>query len=219
VRLNLASEPFRNETLPAVLLVLGALVLGGITVQHALTIRRLLPDRTSAAHREAAALEAEAARLREESAAVRTTRPEPAVLAQWVLLKDLVDRRAFSWTGLFSVLEQALPPGVRLLSISPEVEKGAMRLTLTAAARSYEQGIELIRILEDRPEFADVLPRTRDAEEESRFRYEMRYVPAGEASPMPTAASPAPEAVPDDQEARVAAARGARVTAAAGERP
>ncbi|HVR69561.1 MAG TPA: hypothetical protein VMT87_01840 [Vicinamibacteria bacterium] len=208
MRLNLASQPFRNETLPGVLLVLGALLLAGLTVQHALTLRRLLPDRTSVAHREAAALEAEAARLREESRALRVAQPEASVLAQWVLLKNLVDQRAFSWTGLFGVLEQSLPPGVRLLSITPEVEKGVMRLSLTAVARSYEQGIDLIRILEERPEFADVLPVTRDAEVESRFRYRMRYVPQGLAPAAPSAAFPAPEAAPDDREARVVSTGG-----------
>jgi len=202
--LNLASQPFRNETLPAVLLVLGAVLLAGLTVQHALVIRRLLPDRTSAAHREAAALEAEAARLREESRAHRVTRPEPSDLAQWVLLKDLVDKRAFSWTGLFGDLEEALPPGVRLLAISPDVDDGVMRLELTAVARSYEQGIELIRILEERPEFADVLPISRDAEEESRFQYEMRYVPQAHSPVAPGPATAAPEPPPEDEEARVA---------------
>jgi Tfp pilus assembly protein PilN len=204
--LNLASQPFRNETLPAVLLVLGAVVLAAVTAQHGLTIRRVLPDRTSAVHREAAALEAEAARLREESRALRVTRPDPAVLAQWTLLKDLVDQRAFSWTGLFSDLEEALPPGVRLISISPEVEKGVMRLDLLAVARSYEQGIELIRILEDRPEFEDVLPVTRDAEVEARFRYEMRYVPQAQrpTAPVPPVPGEASEEAADEEEARVA---------------
>jgi Tfp pilus assembly protein PilN len=212
-RLNLASQPFRNDTLPAALLVLGAVLLAGITVQHVLTIRGLMPARTSAAHREAAALDEEAARLREEARTLRVARPEPSVLAQWTLLKDLVEQRAFSWTGLFSVLEQALPPGVRLQTITPEVEKGVLRLQLTAVARSYEQGIELIGVLEERPEFADVLPIGRDAELESRFRYEMRYVPqaaqpAAGASPAPGPAPPEAGSDAGEQEARAAVTGG-----------
>ena len=92
--LNLASQPFRNETLPSLLVGLGAFVLAALTVQHVVAIRRLLPAQTSAAHRELEALEQEAARLREESRQVRVTRPEPAVLAEWTQLKELVDRRA-----------------------------------------------------------------------------------------------------------------------------
>jgi Tfp pilus assembly protein PilN len=185
--LNLATQPFRNETLPLVLLAVGGLVLVLVTAQHALTIRRLLPDRTSAAHRKAAALEEEAARLRAEVRETRVAQPPSTVIAQWRLLKELVDRRAFSWTGLFSVLEEVLPPGVRLMSIAPRVDKDEVTLELTAAARSYERGLELIRILEDRPEFSNVYPVSRGDEEESRFRYTMRYVPQ-----EPSAAIPAP---------------------------
>lgn len=194
--LNLASQPFRNETLPAVLILLGGLLLAGLTVQHALTIRRLLPARTSAAHQQAAALEEEAGRLRSEARDLRVPRPEAPVIAQWVLLKELVDRRAFSWTGLFAVLEQVLPYGVRMLSIAPRVEKDVVTIELDAATRSYEQGLELIRMLEDRPEFAQVFPVSRGDEEESRFRYTMRYLP--QAAPPdgvpPASAVPAPPA-------------------------
>jgi Tfp pilus assembly protein PilN len=210
-RLNLASQPFRNETLPAVLIVLGGLFLAALTVQHALTIRRLLPARTSTAHQRAAALEQEAARLREEARELRVPRPEAPVIAQWVLLKELVDRRAFSWTGLFGVLEQVLPYGVRMLSIAPRVEKDVVTIDLNAATRSYEQGLELIRILEDRPEFAEVFPTSRGDEEESRFHYTMRYLPQAAASGVPPASAVPPTPAEDaeeeetaDQQARLA---------------
>jgi hypothetical protein len=216
-RLNLASEPFRNETLPAVLTVLGWLVVGGLTIQHAVTIRRLLPARTSAAHQELDKLEQEAAQLREESQQLRVTRPEGAVVTQWTLLKDLVDQRAFSWTGLFSVFEDALPPDVRLLTVTPTMEKGVVTLEFTAIARSYEQGLELIQVLEDRPEFADVVPKTRDTADQSRFQYQMRYQPqvaaspAAGPSPPPEEATEADEAEEDeDQQARIASAPGGR---------
>jgi len=80
--LNLASQPFRNEKLPAVLIVLGGVILAGLTVQHTFTIRRLLPARTSVAHQQAAALEEESARLRAEARDLRVPRPEAALIAQ-----------------------------------------------------------------------------------------------------------------------------------------
>ena len=210
--LNLASQPFRNETLPAVLLVLGGVVLVGLTIQHGLTIRRLLPARTSAAHREAAALEQEAARLRAEARESRVARPAAPVIAQWTLLKELVDRRAFSWTGLFSVLEEVLPTGVRLMSITPKMDKSGVTLELTASAKSYEQGLELIAVLEERPEFADVLPRGResDADGESRYGYEMRYLPQARSPEVPAAEPPASDGAADEQEARTALSDGSR---------
>jgi Tfp pilus assembly protein PilN len=214
--LNLASQPFRNETLPSVLLALGAIVLVGLTVQHALTIRRLLPAQTSAAHRRAAALDQEAANLRAEVRTTRVARPASSVIAQWVLLKELVDRRAFSWTGLFRVLEEVLPPGVRLLSIAPRVEKDDVRLELSAASRSYEQGLELIRMLEDRPEFDMVYPVGREADaEESRFRYTMRYVPQETPAGAPVAPAAPPPAEAGEADERAAH----RASVAAGAHP
>jgi Tfp pilus assembly protein PilN len=186
--LNLASQPFRNETLPGLLLAVGALVLAGVTLKHALVIRSVLPGRTSGLHAEVDGLEAEAARLRTEARTLRAPRPDAAQLAQWSQLKELVDRRAFSWTTLFAVLEEALPLGVRLLSIAPSVEKGEVTLGLTAVARSYEDGIDFIRVLEERPEFEDVVPKSRDEERESRFVYTMKYIPPPEgAAPLPEA--------------------------------
>jgi Tfp pilus assembly protein PilN len=192
--LNLATQPFRNETLPALRLAVGGLVLAALTVQHALTIRALLPARTSEAHRRAAELEAEAARLRAEARDQRVTRPEAPVVAQWTLLKELVDKRAFSWTGLFGVLEEVLPAGVRLVSISPRVEKGVVTLEVIAATRSYDAGLDMIRVLEERPEFADVFPLSRGDEEDTRFRYTMRYLPQPPSAGPGPAASPAPGA-------------------------
>jgi Tfp pilus assembly protein PilN len=172
--LNLASQPFRNETLPALLLVMGAVALLVLTLEHALVIRRVLPGQTSASHREVAALEDESARLRAEARTLRGPRPDAGSVARWSALKELVDRRAFSWTGL---LEDVLPPGVRLESITPKVTKDGVKLDLEAVARSYEQGLELIRLLEDRPEFEEVYPLSRGEEEETHFRYTMRYLP------------------------------------------
>ena len=217
-RLNLATHPFRNETLPAVLLAAAAIVLLGLTARHAVAIRRLMPDRLSAAHRQAAELEAEAARLRAEAGAQRVERPDANVITQWMLLKELVDRRAFSWTGLFSVLEEALPPGVRLLTIAPSVDKGVVKLEVLAVTRSYEAGLEMIRVLEDRPEFAEVFPLSRSDEDDARFRYSMRYLPPPEGVPVvtpPPSGGPAP--APDeaeDQDGEAAAPASARLEAA-----
>jgi hypothetical protein len=216
-RLNLATQPFRNETLPAVLLALAAVLLLGLTIRHAFAIRGLMPDRLSAGHRQAAELEAEAARLRAEAGAQRVERPDAKMVTQWALLKELVDRRAFSWTGLFGVLEEALPPGVRLLTISPSVEKGTVKLDVTAATRSYEAGLEMIRVMEDRPEFADVLPLSRSDEDDARFHYRMRYLPPPPGAPRattPAAGGPAPaadEPEEEEEEDEAAAAAAARL--------
>jgi Tfp pilus assembly protein PilN len=190
--LNLASEPFRNERLPVLALAVAALAVLALTLQHALILSELRPARTSGTRREAAALDAESARLREEARSPRPARPEPAGLAEWSLIKDLVDRRAFSWTLLFAHLESVLPEGVRLISIAPSVRKGEVLIDVAAVARSSEQAREFVHRLEGREEFDDVY--LREEGEGGEVRFTMKYRPAL-ARALP-AALPAP--APDD---------------------
>jgi hypothetical protein len=209
--LNLASRPFRNERLPALLLALGFTVAGAVTIKHAVAIRGLMPGRTSGLARQVTELEDERARLRSEAGLLRAPRPEPSAVAQWTMLKELVDRRTFSWSTLFAVLEDTLPKGVRLVSIIPVVSKGERTLELTAVARTNEDLLELIRVLEDRPEFDGVLPRNRavGAQDEQNFRLTMRYVPPTGPVAMAAAnatASPAPSASPSPEAAASPAA-------------
>lgn len=172
--LNLAGRPFRNERLAGTAFAVAVAVLVGVTVWHAVVIRNLLPARTSERHREVEALEGELTRLRGEARTLKTETPPAATLAQWNLVKDLVDRRAFSWTGLFARLEQVIPEGVRLTSISPAVRKGQVDLDVDAAVRSREAGWEFVRVLEAGGDFYNVYPRREDGNE---FRYVIRYRP------------------------------------------
>ena len=200
--LNLAERPFRNERLPATLFALGAAVLIGVTIWHAVVIRNLLPARTSERHREAAALQAELTRLRDEARTLKTETPPAATLAQWTLVKELVDRRAFSWTGLFARLEQLIPEGVRLTSISPSMRKGQVELDVDAAVRSREAGWEFVRVLEAGGDFYDVYPKNESADV---FRYGMRYRPQ-KSAPAVGPPAPPPAAEPDAEETKEAPA-------------
>ena len=64
-----------------------------------------------------------------------------------------MDRRAFSWTGLFAALEGALPPGVRLVSISPQTKAGRTELALTAVGRGTEDALALLQSLQAHEDF------------------------------------------------------------------
>jgi Tfp pilus assembly protein PilN len=184
--LNLARRPFRNERLPATLFAVACAALCGLTVWQVVQVRRLLPSRTEARHRRIAAMEDETAKLREEAGRLQGVRAEPRASAQWTMVKDLVDRRAFSWTQLFGLLEELLPDGVRLVSITPSVRRGQIELRVTAVVREPAVGWELVKILEESGYFKDVYPTSE--EEEGAFSYAMRYQPPAE--PAPAAASP-----------------------------
>jgi Tfp pilus assembly protein PilN len=201
--LNLASRPFRNERLPALLLALGFTAAGAITIKQAIAVRALMPGRTSSLARQVAELENERERLRQEQSQLRAPRPEASVLAQWTLVKDLVDSRTFSWSGLFSFLEETLPKGVRLVSIAPKFEEGERTVQIVGVARTHEDLLEFIKVLEDRPEFDDVLPQNRDVNEQNLidFRLTMAYRPPSSpavkaAANVSSTASPSPLSSP-----------------------
>ena len=188
--LNLSDQPFRNERLAATGFFAGAALLVALTIGHAVVVRNLLPARTSERHREVAALETELAQLQEEARTLKTETPPAPTLAQWNLVKEIVDRRAFSWTGLFARLEQLMPMGVRLTAISPSVHKGQVELDVDAMVRSREAGWEFVRVLEGGGDFYDVYPKSENGNE---FRYGIRYRPQKAAA---VSGPPAPPVAP-----------------------
>jgi hypothetical protein len=198
---NLARRPFVNERLPNLVFAVATVVMLGLTVRHGFLVRALLPGRTSALHDEVTRLEAESKSLRAEQASLRGVAPEPKALARWVVIKELVDRRAFSWTGLFGRLEERLPEGARLVAITPSVRKNDIILDVQAVVRSPEVGWQLVRALEEDGAFDDVFPLSEG--EGGAFHYTMRYRPR--AARAPAAAAPAASPSPDEDSSGAAA--------------
>lgn len=175
---NLATRPFRNVRLPALLLGSGWLVLLVGCVFHALAIKALLPSETNALHNEVARLEQRRDKLEQRAQSFQRDVP-PAALKEWVFVKGLVDRRAFSWTQLLQDLEQALPDGARIDSLSHDQKDDQLTLVLEARFKGSDEGLELVRRLEARPEFAQVYPvgTGRSQEGEAQLRCRMLYLP------------------------------------------
>ena len=193
---NLASRPFRNERLPATLFGVAAALLLVFTARHAFELTRL-PARSTALHHEVAALQADADRLRDEARRLRGPKPDGATIGQWTLLKDLVDKRAFSWTRLLGRLESVLPDGVRIVAIDPSVKKGQMRVELSAVCRTAQDSLTLVKVLEASDEFEDVYPVSDAGGEGGESRYTMRYRPLELPPFVPSAAA---EAGPEGEE-------------------
>ncbi len=175
---NLATRPFRNVRLPALLLAGGWLVLLVACGFHALAIKALLPSETSALHNDVARLEARLDKLTQRAQGFEREVP-PTELKEWMFVKGLVDRRAFSWTQLLQDLEQALPDGARIDSLNHDQKDEQLTLVLEARLKSAEEGLELVRRLEARPEFEQVYPvgtgHSQDGDEQLRCR--MLYLP------------------------------------------
>jgi hypothetical protein len=188
--LNLASRPARNERLPALLFASAALLVVGVSVWHGFLVRELASTAATTLDDEVARLEGEQAELRTREQTLRATSVNAAETARWALLKGLVDQRSFSWTGLLARLETALPGDVRIVGISPGVEKGRLGLELDTMARTASDGVSLVKSLEDLPDFEEVFLTTlTDEKEGARCHYRMVYKPE-----VLRAAAPAAEA-------------------------
>lgn len=156
LEINLASEPFRRDrpllaasiALSAVLgVLLITLTVLAIQARADATEARAtlegLARQTSTQQREIARLEAS---MRESNNA--------AILDRSLFLNMLIQRKAVSWTRVFSDLSLVLPPDVRLVSVRPQIlGNNQVVLDLTVAAASSRPVINLLMKLESSPRF------------------------------------------------------------------
>jgi Tfp pilus assembly protein PilN len=72
-------------------------------------------------------------------------------------LNGLIAERTFPWIKIFSDLEHILPPGVRVISITPHRDKeGNVKVALTIGAMDDEAKLKFLQSLEAAPSFSDV---------------------------------------------------------------
>jgi Tfp pilus assembly protein PilN len=115
-RLNLASDPFRNRTLPwAVAAVVSVVSLVALVLT--LAAYRDARAKADAADRDVQTLRAQNGELDKQAAEVRQN--IPAEQAKTLAAAHaLVSRKGFSWSQLFFDLEDALPANVRVQRIN-----------------------------------------------------------------------------------------------------
>jgi len=71
-------------------------------------------------------------------------------------LNGLIHQRAFPWIKIFMDLESILPPGVRVVSIEPRLEGGAVELKFVVGAASDEGKLNFLKKLETSHEFSHI---------------------------------------------------------------
>jgi len=117
-----------------------------------------------------------------------------------LLLNELIERKAFSWTKVLENLERVMPPRVHLVSIHPELdEENQLALKMTVAGDSRDRAIELAQRMEESRRFADTSI-IHEAHNEGRvggdteqFELEAVYIPepVAPAAPEPKTKSEA----------------------------
>jgi hypothetical protein len=160
LRTNLSTRPFYNERAVQAILGLAAILLVIVTILNmtrlwSLTARdRRLVAEAQAAEARTEALRADLARVRSSVDAGQIAE----IAAEAREANQAIDRRAFSWTGLFNELEVALPPEVRIAGVIPRVDKsGQMIVVLEVQARSVEAISQFFDGLEESGAFRNLL--------------------------------------------------------------
>jgi len=70
-------------------------------------------------------------------------------------LNELIARKAFSWTQVFSDLERLMPVGLHVVSVTPAVnDDNQLEVRMMVNGRSRDRAIELVKRLEDSKHFA-----------------------------------------------------------------
>lgn len=160
LRGNLSTRPFYNDRLVRAIIVAGAVGVLVLTVFNGVRLVSLIGERSRVQGRASADL-AEAARIRAEVDAVQGQIDRPTLTRLAASTQEanrLIDQRTFSWTSLFGLLERTLPPGVRLTSISPRVDRGAFRVAMAVVARDLDDVDVFIEALGATGRFYDVAP-------------------------------------------------------------
>jgi hypothetical protein len=162
LRTNLSTRPFYNVRAVRALIGLFGLIVLAFTLFNVVEFIRL-STRQSTLSADAVRAETEAARLRTQAAAFRARidpRELASVSADAKEANAIIDRRAFSWTTLFSQFEQALPPDVRITAVQPRREQdGTFAVNIGVQARRVEDVEAFIQALEAQTPFKDVLAR------------------------------------------------------------
>ena len=199
LRTNLSTRPFYNVRAVRAVLGLFTLVVVAFTLFNAVQLITLSArQRTLSA--DAVRAENEAARLRSQAAAFRA-RIDPrelvSVSADAKEANAIIDRRAFSWTTLFSQFEQALPPDVRITAVQPRREQnGTFAVNIGIQARRVEDVEAFIEALEARTPFRDVLPVEEQTGDSGLIEaiIDGHYMPARPGAAVAPASGPNPTA-------------------------
>jgi Tfp pilus assembly protein PilN len=183
LRTNLSTRPFYNERGVHLLLLLGALIVGVLTIFN-LTQIVVLTRRQSSLSSETSAAETRAAELRAHAAQTRqalNSKQLDEISGAAREANTIIGQRLFSWTDLLNRFEKTLPDNVRITSLRPNVDRdGTITITMTVAAESVDDIEQFMANLEATKAFSDVYPLDDEPAEGGGVRasLEGKYVPA-----------------------------------------
>jgi hypothetical protein len=194
LRTNLSTRPFYNVRAVQVVVGLCVVVVVAMTLFNAVQMSGLTASQQTLGAR-ALSAEQEAERLRTEATQIRS-QINPKELGEVVAAareaNSIIDRRAFSWTGLFSQFEATLPENVRITAVQPELDRtGQFIVTVGVEARRVEDLDAFLEALETDGTFEQVLAVQEQTTEDGLIQ---AVVEGTYKSPAPEVERPTPAA-------------------------
>jgi len=189
LRTNLSTRPFYNERLVLVALLASAVVIAAFTLFN-VTELVSLSGRYATLTAEVEQAQHRAAELRQQAGRVRASIDPVRLEAVSQAASEanlLIDRRTFSWTGLFNQFEATLPAGVRIAGVKPLIDPdGRFIVSMTVVARRVDDVNEFIEALEKTAAFSAVLSREERTNEDGLLEATLQgtYLP-GATDPVP----------------------------------
>jgi hypothetical protein len=78
------------------------------------------------------------------------------VIDRAYFLNSLIDERSFPWTKIFMDLEKTIPPGARVISLTPRLVNGRAEVAMTVGVTSPESEIQFLQAMEKSPAFTGI---------------------------------------------------------------
>jgi hypothetical protein len=156
---NLSTRPFYNEKLVSLAVGLVLLVAIGLTIFNTLQFISLMRER-QVLNAHIARDRREAARITGQANALRRTVDQSRLQLLAGSTREaniLIDQRTFSWTEFFGLIEKAMPRDVRLIGVSPRLEKGEFKIQMRVSTRTPDNLKEFSDALAATGAFYDVV--------------------------------------------------------------
>lgn len=192
LEINLATRPFRNNTLYWAGFGSASLLLAVVTglnlwlfFRSGSSVEQYMQERATKQQRRSS-LSKEEQRL-----GIKLTKLDFKGLAQQAeFANDAIRRRVFSWTELFNRLEEVVPPEVMMTALRPEILPEGISVIADGMAKDQEALLKLEENLIRSAYFARIYPGSERREQrggELHFSLKFDYMPAGRAEASPAA--------------------------------
>jgi hypothetical protein len=171
LRGNLSTRPFYSERLATLAIAAIAFGVFLLTIFNAMELvthsseRRELRARIDRDRAEAASVRAGTAAL--QQTVDRATLGRLAVSTGEA--NEVIGQRTFSWTAFFGLIEQTLPDDVRLVAVSPRVERGVFKVSMTVVTRDLPDVAGFVDALLETGSFYDAATLEQQRREDGTF--------------------------------------------------